>query len=705
MKFPIKFKIVALGAVLSVLVTSAALLFANFEYRNRGKENQLQTIDAQLTNLKENLEGDSSGRILNTTLKQTKEYINTQYKASPDDPPEGSDYKDQKQFYMNRFKWLYAIEGIAMYHMTEEEIAFRDDYEAFIEILSDMRNATTSVTVYAAYLTEDNTLFYIGDDCAYRGTMKTMHYLPGSRTYNFNPEFVERNGYYDVEIGDKLNRVMKYENLDGDVTYFFVEYNFDKVNGDANSLVTVEILVLSVTSILMIVAYALGAHFLLLRNVNKLTKTATEFTSEVNANKTLEVKNPGIKSRDEVMTLSNSFVALEESIINYVDVIQKEAQEKERMNVELSVASSIQLSALPSRKYDDAKVNIRAFIKSAKEVGGDFYDYFYLDNNRLAVVISDVSGKGVPAALFMMKSKELIKSAIHKHDNLVDAVTEVNKTLVWNDKESLFVTSFIGVIDFNKGVITYVNAGHEKPYVVSSKGVEKLDGESNFVMGGEEDFVYKSESHKFIKGDTLFLFTDGLNESINHEREEFSYSRIEDTLNNNKDASTDLLISKMNKSLDEFVNDMEQFDDVTMLVIKYNDNKLHLSYDDKNYDIIPDIVDNFNSVYSTLPADTKGAAGIIIDELVNNLISYEKREDLKIDIDFEVKKHELEIVITSNGDDYNPFSNHKKKYLEDFHPDIEEGGLGVSIVKDLAKSTDYKYKDGHSIVAVTVAIK
>ena len=706
MKFPIKFKVIALGTVLSALVTSAALLFANIEYRNRGKENQIQAIDAQLANLKKNLDDeDSNGRILNMTLTSVKTYINAQYEKSPDDPPEDADYEKQKNFYMNRFKWLYAIEGIAMYHMTDEEINFRDDYDEFINHLSDIKNATTSVTVYAAFLTDDNTLFYIGDDCAYRGTFKTMHYLPGSRVYNFNAEFVPNGDYYDVEYNGKLNRVFKYENLDKNVTYFFVEYNFDKVNADANSLMIVEIIVLSITSVLMIIAYAVGAHILLLRNVNKLTKSAEEFTENVKSSSKIEVKDPKVKSRDEMESLSNSFVALEESIVNYIDVIQKETLEKERMNVELNVANNIQLSALPNKIYTDDNVSIRASIKSAKEVGGDFYDYLYLDKNRLVVVISDVSGKGIPAALFMMKSKELIKSAIHSNDNLVDAVTEVNKTLVWNDKESLFVTSFIGVIDFSKNIITYVNAGHEKPYIITNKGIIKLDGESNFVMGGEEDFVYKQESHKFNKGESLFLFTDGLNESINSNREEFSYSRIEETLEANKDQPSIKILNNMSKALEEFVGEEEQFDDVTMLVVKNNDHKLHMSYNKKEYEIIDDIVDTFNMNFSTLPTETRSAAGVIIDEVINNLISYETREDLEIDLDFETSKKELNIIITCNGHDYNPFENHKEKYLKEYKDDIEEGGLGVSIIKDLAEKYSYKYENNRSILSFSVIIK
>ena len=704
MRFPIKFKVVALGAVLSILVSSAALIMGYTEYLNRSKANQLNDIDEQLTILKTNLTTGGSSKTLNSTLNNVATYMKAQYALYPDEPEEGLSYDELKEFYMNRFKFLYAIEDMGMYFMPESERRFREAYENFIDYLTDLQNATESVTAYVGYVVDD-TFFYMGDDCAYRGKAKIMHYLPGSRYHNFNPEFVPSGDYYDVTLDDKLNKVYIHETDNGNNYYFFLEYNFNKVIADTNSLLRVEIIALSITSVLMIIAYAVGAHILLLRNVNKLTKSAEEFTENVKSSSKIEVKDPKVKSRDEMKSLSNSFVALEESIVNYIDVIQKETLEKERMNVELNVANNIQLSALPNKIYTDDNVSIRASIKSAKEVGGDFYDYFYLDKNRLVVVISDVSGKGIPAALFMMKSKELIKSAIHSNDNLVDAVTEVNKTLVWNDKESLFVTSFIGVIDFSKNIITYVNAGHEKPYIITNKGIIKLDGESNFVMGGEEDFVYKQESHKFNKGESLFLFTDGLNESINSNREEFSYSRIEETLEANKDQPSIKILNNMSKALEEFVGEEEQFDDVTMLVIKNNDHKLHMSYNKKEYEIIDDIVDTFNMNFSTLPTETRSAAGVIIDEVINNLISYETREDLEIDLDFEATKKELNIVISCNGHDYNPFENHKEKYLEEYKDDIEEGGLGISIIKDLAEKYSYKYENNRSILSFSVKIR
>ena len=713
MKFSIKFKIVALGAVLSLLVTASAIIFANVEYRRREEQNFVKVIDNWLDDKSSDFSSSDDDSYYQTVVN-IRSYILEQYETNPNEPEKDLPLANKKLFYKNIFKQLYAIENFGMYPMADDERTFRANYSELVYFLSDTKNAAKAEKTYLAFLTDDNTLFYMGDEHSYKKDKKDEDgnvlipediLFPGSRVHNFQSEMILNGNYYDCTIDGELHRVMPISDGEKNIAYIFVQYNFDAVYHDVNSLITVEIIVLSITSVLMILAYALGAHFLFLRNVSKLTKTTSAFNDDLSTGKELEKKDPNIHTSDELNELSNSFIKLEEGIIEYVGLIQKEAREKERASAELNVATNIQLSALPNRVYDDKNVTIRSFIKSAKEVGGDFYDYFYLDDHRLAIIISDVSGKGIPAALFMMKSKELIKSAIRANNNLVDAAKEVNTMLVNNNKEGLFVTSFLGVIDLAKNTITYVNAGHEKPYIVSNKKVTKLDGESNFVMGGEEGFEYKQESHAFKNGEFIFLFTDGLNESINKEQEEFSYSRIEQTLEDNKSASLDNVINAMNTSLEAFVGSEEQFDDVTMLVVKFRNDSLHLSYDKKDYDIIPAIVDHFEESFAYLPAECRASVGIVVDELVNNLISYEKREDLTVDLDFKASKNDLTIVISSNGDDYNPFTNHKEKYEEEFKPDMASGGFGLSLIKNFAKSWDYKYQDHHSIVTIVVSVE
>jgi len=240
------------------------------------------------------------------------------------------------------------------------------------------------------------------------------------------------------------------------------------------------------------------------------------------------------------------------------------------------------------------------------------------------------------------------------------------------------------------------------PYIVSDNKVTKLDGESNIVLGVEEGYEFKAESHKFNKGDYLFMFTDGLNESINASEEEFGYERIEKTIASTSELPLEEVIKKVNKNLNDFIGKKEQFDDITMILIRNKKAELDLHYEKKDYSIINEIVDKFNDSFSYLEEKTRSSVGIIIDELVNNLVSYEKREDLVIDIHFEYVKDDLKLTITSNGEDYDPFKNHKEKFLDKFHSEIAPGGFGLIIVKDLTKSHKYLYKDGHSIIELVL---
>lgn len=173
-------------------------------------------------------------------------------------------------------------------------------------------------------------------------------------------------------------------------------------------------------------------------------------------------------------------------------------------------------------------------------------------------------------------------------------------------------------------------------------------------------------------------------------------------MNESSNCSLDEIINKINAKHESFTKTKEQFDDVTLLFMKSTNNGLHLHFEKKEFEIISEIVDKFNESFKDLSTDTKSKAGIIIDEIVNNYISYETRDDLKIDVSFRLEGSELTIEFKTNGNDYNPFINHRGKYLEKFHTEIEEGGFGLSIIKDLASSYSYKYIDNHSIITIVI---
>lgn len=712
--FPILLKVILLGIIVSVAASAVSIAVS---YSNMVKKAK-NDLDVAATEALEYANGVFSGNTQAvyqkiSSFQYIKNYVYTRYSNSEEvrqaEVKNYPSFTEYEKVFINYFGWYYPHGMIG----SPEYLAFLPEFTNISDTLTVVSLYSEQVAYYAMIdPNEDSKLIYLLDSRheKLKETSKYYH-TPGShydlsikdKVSNTKVEYVKKftlNGkqtkYIDIQM---LNNVTgEYETIG----YLFVDLDFSKVYSEYKPILRNEIIILFISALAVILLYAVLSYFMFIRNINKLNKAAIDISNQLKKEKNIKPHDIAVKSHDEMKNLSESFNVMENQLVDYVEIIKADAKEKEKINAELDVASRIQLEALPLANFDDANASIRAYIKPAKEVGGDFYDYFYLDDNRLAVVISDVSGKGIPAALFMMRSKALIKTAIHTHNNLVDAIDWVNNELYRNNKESLFVTSFVGIIDFKKNTISYVNAGHEKPYIVSKDKIIKLEGESNFIIGGVEGFSYKEEKHKFNTGDFIFLFTDGLNESINKSEEEFSYSRVEKTLKETKELQLDGIISKMNANLDEFTGKTEQFDDVTMLIIKAKESSLHLSYDKKDYSIISDIVDHFEKEYNFLPNEIKAPAGIIIDELINNQISYEKREDLKIDVDFKYEKDELHIVISSNGENYNSFANHKEKYFDEFHPEIEEGGFGLSIIKDLAKSYSYKYVNNHPTITVII---
>ena len=705
--FPILLKVILLGIIASFIAGTVAVVVS---YNN------------MISKAKADLESDGIAAL---------EYANAYYALDSSTRKTGSFTTVQEEV-MQGYDLVKDVELSNYPSFRDYERQFEDAYPFFYpkglpgsqayfefrrvytDITDVLLNASFYASQYTFYAMKDpanpNRFIFITDSRMGTSMEKNTFYFcvgshydikPTDQVYDLGHDYIR--GY---RLGSYETRFIEIKSDDsGEVEtigYMFVAYETSKVASDYAPILRNEILILLGSGLAVIILYAVLSYFMFVRNINKLNKAALDVSNQLKANKPLKTIDPNIKSHDEIKTLVDSFIYMQDQIVNYVDIIKKDAKDKEKINAELEIASKIQLEALPKAKFDDGETSIRTYIKPAKEVGGDFYDYFYLDDHRLAVLISDVSGKGIPASLFMMKGKELIKSAVQSYKDLVDAINSVNNMLTKNNNELLFITSFIGVIDFEKNEITYINAGHEKPYIVSNNKVIKLEGESNVVLGVEEDYKFKKESHKFNKGDYLLMFTDGLNESINKEEEEFGYQRIEETIKDTSGLDLEEVINKLNDNLNAFTGNKEQFDDITMVLIKNKEAKLDLHYEKKDYEIINDIIDKFNNSFSYLDENKRASVGIIIDELVNNLVSYEKREDLIIDIHFEYNKDELKLVITSNGDDYDPFKNHKEKFLDKFHSEIAPGGFGLIIVKDLTKSHKYSYKDGHSIIELVL---
>ena len=706
-KFPILFKVILAGLLVSFVASGASILISYSNQVKVAKETIQTNLDNALKNLDNYYQNDNNLLCL-TNIKThvksgsdiTKGYdkrVELGEEYTLDDPRFHNNFNEFETYYKSCDNYIYD-NGFGFFPGKAE---FQGKYGTLTSALLSAKISADGVAAYCAYPDSENRIVFLGDSrqIEYEGIENPPFYQMAGSYYEFKGS--ERKPTTDigkkvVKIYGKTTRVLPIYSDSPKTSllaYMFIEYNESGIIAGVNKILKSEITILAITAAAIVLIYALISYFLFIKNINKLSKASRKISKQLENNSLDNSTVIDIKSHDEMATLAASIDALQTAVHNYADLVKKEASEREKINAELEVASRIQLEALPPSSFVDEKVLLKAYIKTAKEVGGDFYDYFYIDESRFVALIADVSGKGIPASLFMMRSKAIIKNEILSNDNLEEAIYKANNILVSNNKENLFVTAFIGVVDLKKKEMTYINCGHEKPYIVSKGKVNKLEGTSNFVIGEIDDFKYESEKVKFAKDDLLFMFTDGLNESINHHKEEFGYQRIESILAQSKDLSIEELITLFNEEHNKFIGKEEPCDDITMLVFKNNKSELHLEFDKKDYAIIEEATNKFYENYSYLDESIKAHVGIVLDELLNNQISYEEREDLKISLNFKLNNNELFLTITSNGIDFNPF-----KELKDKKKKTEIGGHGINIVKELSKKQSYKYQDKQSVI-------
>ncbi len=275
---------------------------------------------------------------------------------------------------------------------------------------------------------------------------------------------------------------------------------------------------------------------------------------------------------DEIGALAQSFRKMMEDLDDYMVNLATITADKERIATELNVATQIQASMMPCifpAFPERSEFDIYATMMPAKEVGGDFYDFFLIDDKHLAVVMADVSGKGVPAALFMVIAKTLIKNQAQLGHTPAEIFTTVNMQLCENNDAGLFVTSWMGILDIETGKFTYVNAGHNPPLLKKSGGqYEYLRCKAGFVLAGMEGIRYRQFEMTLQEGDMLYLYTDGVTEATNAENQLYSEERLLEFVNQHTQDDPQSLLTNIKQDIDSFVGDAPQFDDITMLCLK-----------------------------------------------------------------------------------------------------------------------------------------
>ena len=428
------------------------------------------------------------------------------------------------------------------------------------------------------------------------------------------------------------------------------------------------------------------------KNIDKINNSLAKIT-DGDLDETVNVR-----SNEEFAVLSDDINSTVDTLKRYI----KEADE--RIDKELEFARQIQHSALPSvfPPYPNrTDFDIYAQMHTAKEVGGDFYDFYLLGEDKLAFLIADVSGKGIPAAMFMMTAKTLIKSLVESGIDASEAFTRVNNKLCENNEAGMFVTAWLGILDLNTGLMKYVNAGHNPP-LIKRNGTyfEYICSKPNFILAGMENIKYKANEIQLSPGDEVFLYTDGVTEANNITYELFDEDRLLESLNEKKSLTVKQLCNKVINDVDRFVGNALQSDDITMLAVKLNcllsDDSITVSPDDNSMNLVYNFIDKKLKDLE-IDKSLSNKIKLVADEIYSNIINYSGATRAKVS--FCRTDKSIYLTFYDNGKRYNPLATESPDTSLSAK-DRDEGGLGIYIVKKTASRIDYSNKDGFNIMTI-----
>lgn len=617
----------------------------------------------------------------------------------------------------------FSDEDWENYYEQFEYITQMPEYKSLLEVLSKLREDNNVVSLYLGYSDLDTMkdLYLVdasaeGESC-YPGDCDDMEEEHVAQMKQGNYEFpafitnLEEYGWLCSASAPVLDK-------DGSVIgVALVDISMNKIMADRRGFLYTLAAITIIISLITVLLVFFLMNRAMLKPINKLSEAASLFVSSKKDNTETgesEISRLDIKTGDELEKLSGSIKQMEKDLNTYIGELTSITAEKERIGAELDVAKHIQSSMLPCifpAFPDRMEFDIYASMTTAKEVGGDFYDFFMVDERHLAIVMADVSGKGVPAALFMVIAKTLIKDHTQEDRDLGKVFTEVNNLLCESNSEGLFVTAFEGVLDLATGEFNFVNAGHEIPYICKkNEGFKPYKIKAGFVLAGMEDMKYKAGCLTLEEGDKIFQYTDGVTEATNAANELYGSERLNNILNLNTDKTPFEILQAVKGDIDRFVGEADQFDDITMLCLEF---KTKMAVDEpksecreitvdaaiENISAVTELVDNILEE-NGCGIKAKMQIDIAVDEIVGNIANYAYVPDAgKVTVRADVDEKYAVLTFIDNGIPYNP--------LENLDPDTslsaedrQIGGLGIFMVKKTMDDVSYEYRDGQNIFTI-----
>ena len=595
-----------------------------------------------------------------------------------------------------------------------------EKYDEMLNTLFDIKNSFDENDDGIKYLyvqkIDGNITTYIfdADNTEDQYQLGTVREISGAAKKTAHPEEgVDPFISYDEDDGWLASSLVPVRDENGKpVALVGIDIDMDKIMADRTNYLKNIIATLSIAVIILCLIIMIIVNKGLVNPINRLSNATSRFVENrsEDADKASELSKLKIQTGDEVETLCDSIKQMERDINEYITNLTAVTAEKERIGAELGLATRIQADMLPNifpAFPERSDFDIYASMTPAKEVGGDFYDFFLIDDTHLAMIMADVSGKGVPAALFMMMSKILLQNAVLSGMSPAEALMAVNNQICANNREEMFVTVWLGIADLRNRKLIAANAGHEKPILKMPNGKFELYSDKHgFVVGGMEGLRYRDYEMPLEKGTKIFLYTDGVAEATNANDELYGIERTLEALNTCKDEDPKTILKEVKKNVDEFVGDAPQFDDLTMLCFEFkgfeggDNDSLTLSATLDNVEVATDYV---AEKISGLPFSekVKNQISIAVDEIVSNVARYAYKEENtgEVIIEFDSDDKGVSITVCDNGIPYNP--------LEKDDPDVtlsaEErgiGGYGIFIVKKTMDNVSYENKDGSNVLTM-----
>ena len=410
-----------------------------------------------------------------------------------------------------------------------------------------------------------------------------------------------------------------------------------------------------------------------------------------------------VRSSQEFSSLSDDINSTVSTLKQYI------AEAAARIDKELEYAKQIQLSALPTNFPDGEEYNIYSQMIAAKEVGGDFYDFYKLNDTTVAFLVADVSGKGIPAAMFMMTAKTIIKDLAESGIPVNEIFTRANEKLCENNESGMFVTAWMGILDITTGNLQFANAGHNPPLLKRVNGAfEYLKTRAGFVLAGMDGVRYRAGEITVSPGDRLFLYTDGVSEATNAENKLYGEDRLIHFMNQNATLDAVTLLPALKANIDEFVGEAPQFDDITMLMFDYKpkegDARMTYQTFPAKIEALSDVLGFVDLTLESYkcPMKIQMASCVAIEEVFVNVAHYaygDGEGDMTLGIGFDEESRAITFRMTDKGTPFDP--------LEKPDPDItlsaEErqiGGLGIFITKKTMDTVTYAYENGENILTM-----